>query len=313
MAKCWMNPAAEIMLDATQEESIGKPLVQVARDYEIARVLTQAFDGKDRATATVDHGVDHLAIQVLARVVEGADQQLPDSRHAGRDGYSSPGAHTPNSSPMSPMKLRTPLTSIRAMVETLEGGAVEDTDIAQDFLARIVVEIERLTQLLDDLLDFARLESGRTPLRLDPTLAEILDHGLLRLQEQVDRAGLTLIRDYEDDLPEVVLDVGRIEQVLLNLVHNAIKFTPEGGTLTLHAWRDKNKVLVSLKDTGVGIPEGSRHGCSSASISPTRLADLKAQDWVSPLPRTSSCCTVAGISVKSTPGEGSGISPSRYP
>ncbi len=250
-----MNPVAQTMFDASEADAIGKPLVQVARDYEIMRVLTRAFDGRETATTTVDHGVDHLAIQVLARVVPGIDRPLgllvmrdvTDIRRLEliRREFVANVSH----------ELRTPLASIRAMVETLEAGAVEDQDIAQDFLARIVVEIERLTTLLDDLLDFARLESGRTPLRLESVpLAEVLEHGLLRLQEQIDRAGLTLVLDLEEELPEVVLDIGRIEQVLINLVHNAIKFTPAGGTLTLRAWREKNKVLVALRDTGVGIP-----------------------------------------------------------
>lgn len=250
-----MNPVAQTMFDVSEAEAIGKPLVQVARDYEIVRVLTRAFDGRETTTTTVDHGVDHLAIQVLARVVAGIDRPLgllvmrdvTDIRRLEliRREFVANVSH----------ELRTPLASIRAMVETLEAGAVEDQDIAQDFLARIVVEIERLTTLLDDLLDFARLESGRTPLRFESVpLAEVLEHGILRLRQQIDRAGLTLVLDFEESLPEVILDIGRIEQVLINLVHNAIKFTPAGGTLTLRAWRDKNKVLVSLKDTGVGIP-----------------------------------------------------------
>lgn len=71
-----LNSAAEEMLGLTEEEALGKPFVQAARDYEMARVLTRALEGKDNSSATVEHGLDHVVIQVLARVVEGASQRL---------------------------------------------------------------------------------------------------------------------------------------------------------------------------------------------------------------------------------------------
>ncbi|MCA9834742.1 MAG: HAMP domain-containing protein [Thermomicrobiales bacterium] len=254
-----MNPAAEQMLNSAEEEVVGKPFVQAARDYEIARVLNKAFDGKENATGTVEHGIERRAIQVHAGVVQGVHEKLglvvlhdvTEIRRLEtvRREFVANVSH----------ELRTPLTSIRAMVETLEAGAVEEPEVALDFLARIVGEIDRLNALLEDLLDFARLEAGRTPLRLEYQLIdEVLRHGAGRLQEQIERAGLTLEIDLEDELPEMAVDVGRIEQVLINLLHNAIKFTPGGGKVTLRAWREKNTVYVALKDTGVGIPDAEQ-------------------------------------------------------
>ena len=71
-----MNPAAETMLNISEQDAVGRPFVQAARDYEVSRVLNRAFDGKDKASATVEHGVDHQVMQVLARVVEGRQQRL---------------------------------------------------------------------------------------------------------------------------------------------------------------------------------------------------------------------------------------------
>lgn len=254
-----MNPAAEAMLNISEESVLGRPFVQAVRDYEMSRVLNRAFDGKDKASATVEHGVDQDVVQVLARVIEGAHQRLglvvlrdvTDVRRleSVRREFVSNVSH----------ELRTPLTSIRALVETLEAGAVEEPEIAMDFLGRIVGEIDRLNALVEDLLDFARLEAGRTPLRLEYVeVASVLEHGARRLQQQIERAGLTIELDLDENLPEMAIDVGRIEQVLINLIHNAIKFTPSGGTLYLRGWRDKNTVYVSLRDTGVGIAEEER-------------------------------------------------------
>lgn len=251
-----VNPAAEKMLGLTEMDAFDKPFVQATRDYEMARVLNSALDGKERSSAVVEHGVEHHFIQVQARVVEGAQQRLglvvlrdvTDVRRLEtvRREFVANVSH----------ELRTPLTSIRALVETLEAGAVEEPEIAMDFLHRIIGEIDRLNTLVEDLLDFARLEAGRTPLRLEIVdIGEVLETGAKRLSQQIERAGLTIEVDLDESLPEIAIDVGRIEQVLINLIHNAIKFTPSGGELFLRGWREKNTVYVSLRDTGIGIPE----------------------------------------------------------
>lgn len=251
-----LNPAAEEMLGLSEMDAFDKPFVQAARDYEMARVLNSALEGKDKASAVVEHGVDQQVIQILARVVEGTQQRLglvvlrdvTDVRRLEtvRREFVANVSH----------ELRTPLTSIRALVETLEAGAVEEPEIAMDFLHRIIGEIDRLNTLVEDLLDFARLEAGRTPLRLEYVdVGNVLEIGAKRLSQQIERAGLTIEVELEDGLPEMAIDVGRIEQVLINLIHNAIKFTPSGGELFLRGWREKNTVFVSLRDTGIGIAE----------------------------------------------------------
>lgn len=255
-----MNPAAETMLNIAEKDAVGRPFVQAARDYEISRVLNRAFDGKDKASATVEHGVDHQVVQVLARVVEGAHQRL--GLVVLRDITEVRRLETVRREFVANVshELRTPLTSIRALVETLEAGAVDEPDVAMEFLGRIIGEIDRLNALVEDLLDFARLEAGRTPLRLEYVdVGDVVAHGATRLQQQIERAGLTIEIELSDDLPEMALDVGRIEQVLINLIHNAIKFTPAGGTLYLRAWRERNTVYVALRDTGIGIPEEERN------------------------------------------------------
>jgi two-component system phosphate regulon sensor histidine kinase PhoR len=152
-------------------------------------------------------------------------------------------------------ELRTPLTSIRALVETLESGAIEEQDVAVDFLGRIVGEVDRLNALVEDLLDFARLEAGRAPLRLERVdIGEVVRVGAERLRPQIERARLNLEFEIAEDLPEMDVDVARIEQVIVNLLHNAIKYTPAGGRLTVRVRQEKNRIEVEVVDTGVGIP-----------------------------------------------------------
>ncbi|CAN5833534.1 ATP-binding protein [soil metagenome] len=152
-------------------------------------------------------------------------------------------------------ELRTPLASIRALADTLESGALEDPDVSLDFVQRIVMEVDRLTILVDELLDLARLESGRIALRRQVTApSDLIVSGVERLKPQIQRAGLLLAIEIPDGLPMVLSDRARIEQVLLNLVHNAIKFTPAGGAIKVSADQSGSHVRVHVNDTGQGIP-----------------------------------------------------------
>jgi two-component system phosphate regulon sensor histidine kinase PhoR len=151
-------------------------------------------------------------------------------------------------------ELRTPLASIRAIAETLEAGAADDPMVAGEFLRRIIGEVDHLVGLVNELLDLARLETGRAVITVearDPV--DVLVHAVERLRPQVERAGLVLRVDVSPDLPQVRVDRGRIEQVLINLIHNAVKFTPEGGEIVVGAGLTDGMLRMSVRDTGVGI------------------------------------------------------------
>ncbi len=151
-------------------------------------------------------------------------------------------------------ELRTPLASIKALVETLEAGAIDDPAVATDFLRRVVGEVDRLAALVDDLLDLARLETGRVTLHREPLdPADLLWRAAERLRPQIERARLRLEVPVRAELPPVYADRARIEQVLLNLIHNAIKFTPAGGTITVDAVESGPVLQVTVRDTGVGV------------------------------------------------------------
>jgi two-component system phosphate regulon sensor histidine kinase PhoR len=151
-------------------------------------------------------------------------------------------------------ELRTPLASIKALVETLDAGAKDDPEVASSFFGQISHEVDRLTGLVDELLDLARIESGRITLKLESmSPATLITAGIERLRPQVDRAHLTMVNDVASRLPNVSADRTRVEQVLVNLVHNAIKFTPPGGTITVSARVERDQLAVAVADTGVGI------------------------------------------------------------
>jgi two-component system phosphate regulon sensor histidine kinase PhoR len=151
-------------------------------------------------------------------------------------------------------ELRTPLASLKALVETLQEGALEDPPAARRFLKQMEIEIDNLTQMVQEVLELTRIESGRVPLELktiDP--CEFLDSSIERMKLQAERAGLTLRLECTPDLPAVRADSGRMMQVFVNLIHNAIKFTQPGGEIIVSASPQEKEVVFSVKDTGVGI------------------------------------------------------------
>jgi two-component system phosphate regulon sensor histidine kinase PhoR len=151
-------------------------------------------------------------------------------------------------------ELRTPLASMRAVADTLRDGALEDPEAAARFLGRMDAEIDAMTQMVQELLELSRIESGQVPMRLVPmALVAAVAPATERLAPQIERAGLTLAVELSDDLPSILGDAERLQQVITNIVHNAIKFTPAGGRITLSARRAGDEVVVAVQDTGVGI------------------------------------------------------------
>jgi two-component system phosphate regulon sensor histidine kinase PhoR len=148
-------------------------------------------------------------------------------------------------------ELRTPLASIRAMAETLQDGALEDASVARHFLGTIVTETERLSRIAADLLVLSDAESQRPETDLFD-LAPLLKDVVSRSQPQAERASLHLTSSIADGLI-VMANPDQMEQVIVNLVDNALKYTPEGGSVHVSAAIKGDDAVVGVRDTGIGI------------------------------------------------------------
>lgn len=156
-------------------------------------------------------------------------------------------------------ELRTPLTCIKGYVETLMDGAVADPEMSKKFLGIIYEETERLNRLIRDLLDLSMMESKRT--RMNQHLIDlgqlVQDAGDF-LKDYAEKKKISLSFHLNENLPDVNGDEDRLEQVLINLMDNAIKYTPPGGNIQISCEQEDGFLKVSVKDTGPGIPEGER-------------------------------------------------------
>lgn len=169
-------------------------------------------------------------------------------------------------------ELRTPLTAIKGYAETLLNGAMKDPATAQRFLEIIDRHSERLSRLIDDLLTLSNLELGKTELRKeDIVLIDIVNEVFEIVREKAERGGITLVHHCPPELPLLTGDSDRLQQVFVNLIDNAIKYTPTGGTVTVTAQTAQSPDL-SVQDQGE-----SGHSTLDTSSSFLQASSFKPQ------------------------------------
>jgi two-component system phosphate regulon sensor histidine kinase PhoR len=245
------NPAAAKLFETP--EAVGHTVAEVLRQHQLIEAWQRCQQGSELQTQSVELPARRQFLQLVA---------IPD-RHAGgslllvqdltrvrrleavRRDFISNVSH----------ELRTPLASLKALTETLQQGALEDPSAAHRFLGRIETEVDTLTQMAEELLELTRIESGQVPLELKTVAPQdLLASAEERMRTQAERAGLTLRMECPGGLPAVRADPPRLEQVLVNLIHNAVKFTRPGGEVVLAAKPEGEFVRFSVCDNGVGIP-----------------------------------------------------------
>ncbi len=149
-------------------------------------------------------------------------------------------------------ELRTPLTAIKGSMEGLMDGVLPASD---ETFGQIHQEADRLSRLVDDLQELSRVEAATFKLDLRPVaVVDLVDSALGRLSRQYEEKGVTLTSGLPADLPLVQVDEDRVGQVLLNLVGNALQYTPAGGNVQISATRDGDEVRIMVTDTGIGLP-----------------------------------------------------------
>jgi signal transduction histidine kinase len=151
-------------------------------------------------------------------------------------------------------ELKTPLTAIRMFAETLRMGRLKNRKLQSEFLDTIVNESQRLTRLLNNVLDFSRIEQGKRIYRFESaSLYEIIQSAVLAMKYPLSQQGFTLQVHSEEDLPEVSVDRDALEQAILNLLHNAMKYSDESRNIQLKLKKKENKALIQVIDQGIGI------------------------------------------------------------
>lgn len=248
-----INPAARRLFNV--KEAAGRSVTEVLRHHQLVETWQRCHNTGEAHSEAIEMPARRQFLQISVipdRLVPGGSliflQDLTRVRRLEtvRRDFISNLSH----------ELRTPLASLKALTETLSEGALEDPPAARHFLSRMETEVDALTQMTNELLELTKIESGQVPLDLKPFApTRLLDSASERMRLQAERARLTLAIETDEHLPPIMADFARLEQVLVNLIHNAVKFTPPGGQITLSARQDDKFVRFSVRDTGAGIPD----------------------------------------------------------
>jgi len=152
-------------------------------------------------------------------------------------------------------ELRTPITSIKSYTETLLDGAVEDPETTERFLNVINSEADRMTRLVKDLLQLSRLDNQQMSWKIEKvSLKEIVKNIVSRMQLEAKQKNQKLESFVIGEIPSIDADKDRLEQVIVNLISNALKYTPDNGQITVYVGKLINDIYVKITDTGIGIP-----------------------------------------------------------
>jgi two-component system, OmpR family, phosphate regulon sensor histidine kinase PhoR len=265
-----INPALERMFDVTRMEARGHPCSDVFRhpqlDALVSTVLSKRMNEEDEillhpsgrrlhieaSVIESDRENDACAVLVFHDMTELRRLEII------RKDFVANVSH----------ELRTPLTSIKGYIEALLDGAKDDPEASTQFLGIILKQSDRLNLILEDLLQLSKIESGQVLFKREPLhIPSVIERTLAMIKPLVDKKGHRLVSFVDDNLPAVLGDEDRLTQVLSNLLDNAVKYTPEKGTISVAAHpvsddADQPAVVtaveLSVTDTGMGIPEIDR-------------------------------------------------------
>lgn len=250
-----LNPGAEKILGVESVKALGKSLVEVVRDRNMDDLIGEAIEEHrviQREIRWAYPDTKHLLMNAVGiSKCEGevcgflAFYDITSLRKLEkmRKEFVANVSH----------ELKTPLTSIRGFVETLLAGALRDESRSRDFLIRIEEDADRLHRLIEDLLRLSEIESGEIPLALEEVpLRDAVEKALTVLRQPIEEKKIAV--ENQTGSLAVNADRDKLNQVLINLLENAVKFNRQGGKVTLQAEPHENFLKISIEDTGIGIP-----------------------------------------------------------
>ncbi len=257
------NPAAVEMLGTVGEVEPGMQLTSLTNHPDVIRVVKMSIETEQQTAAEIELFDNRRTLMAMAAPYPRPDTDvvralllltdLTDIRRLDitRREFVSNASH----------ELRTPLAGIRASAETLQHGAIDDSEDRDQFLTMIREDVERMDMLITEMLELSRLESGESEMKfLDVAPQKLVEAAMKQFSAVAVDSELELVANISPDLPPVSVDAEKIDHVFTNLISNAVKWTPAEGTITVKAWADDGTVWFSVEDTGLGIdPEHLPH------------------------------------------------------
>ena len=252
-----INPAAEELLHLSENIAVGQRFMETLTDHELQNLVSSAMDTQVQKHTDIELLQPRIYVSATATPLIQDDNNnkgvllvlhdLTRIRQVDitRKQFVSNVSH----------ELRSPLAAINAMVETLEDGALEDSSVSKEFIRRIHHDVDRMRDIVEELLELSRLESGHFSLKLTDVDPNVLAQEIKSVfQEEANSKKVSINLVADDNLHIVRCERGKIYQVLYNLVDNSLKFTPEEGHIQISTISGNEGVVFEVSDNGLGIP-----------------------------------------------------------
>ena len=257
------NPASGEMFSSIGNVKPGMQLTSLTNHPDVISVVNRSFESEQPVSAEIELFDNQRTLMAVSTPFPRPDSDagrclllitdLTDIRRLDttRREFVSNASH----------ELRTPLAGIRASAETLQRGAIDDPEGRTQFLDMIREDVDRMDQLIAEMLELSRLESGESPMEFKNVEPELLVNTAIKQFSSVAvDSEIELKTNFSADFPQVYVDTKKIDHVFTNLISNALKWTATGGTVTVKGWIVDETVWFSIADTGLGIePEHMPH------------------------------------------------------
>lgn len=257
------NAACQMLHLPTSNDYAGKPLTEVIRHPAIVTLIGDTLNSRQESAKEISIEEDKRIYKAETTLILGDNGDIQNAVAIFNDITELRQVERMKTAFVSTVshELRTPLTSIKGFIATLlddKDGTLYDDETRYEFYTIIDQECDRLTRLISDLLNVSRIESGRA---LDMQISEVDIHELasrVLMQQQSYTDRHKLICEVPEDFPHIEADADKVQQILDNLVGNAVKYSPQGGIVAISAEDEGDKIRIDVRDQGLGIPERHR-------------------------------------------------------
>ena len=253
----FINPAVIRFFGLKKNPTLHNNLVETLRDYRLEQIRISCQESSSPQRVSLEIPARKIFLDCIVSTIYIGDsssilflfQDITNIRKLEmiRKDFVSNVSH----------ELRTPLASLKAIIETLQGNSIKNNADANRFLKLMDGEIDHLTHMVQELVDLSQIESGH--LNLNKTIAspmEIVQRAVERMKLQANRVKISITYSSTSEISSILMDTNRIEQVVMNLIHNAIKYSKPGGNIHVNIEQKENNICFSVKDNGIGIPPG---------------------------------------------------------
>lgn len=254
-----VNPAVEKLLGTAGHEIVGKLHIEAGKSFGLSQYIDRCLDRSEKFRQEVHiyypqerildvNFAPYINFKGESRGVVVVLHDITDIRRLEkmRSDFVANVSH----------ELRTPITSIKGFTETLLEGAMQDEETCRNFLQIISDESERLYRMIRDILDLSKIEQRRIPLHLSKVqLQDLISSAVAIMNDQAQRKELTITLPSPQPDIWLMTDKDCLQQIMLNLLTNAIAYTPEGGSINIKTHADHQNITIQVIDTGIGIPE----------------------------------------------------------